>query len=128
MSFDDFQTSKIRTAKKPHRCEYCRSVIPAGVQYVAMAGKWQGYFFHGKGHLDCRELWNSLYNDWADCAEGMAWNICEVFLETGECIEAQHALNARRGLFPHAVNRVEFRLRNWLARTTLAELKGQNDE
>ncbi len=110
---DDFQSFTTRTARIPHRCVYCRGTIPAGTKYLAIAGKWQGDFCSGKGHIDCRELWNSLFDDWGDPYDGMAWDICEVFADTGETVEAQLALNECRGLYPHAVNRIEFRLRDW---------------
>ena len=109
----DFQSVTTHTARTPHRCVYCRSAIAVGASYVKLAGRWQGDFFTGKGHQDCRELWNSLFGDWAH-DEGMDWNICEVFTESDEIRATQEALNSRRGLFPHAVNRIEFRLRDWL--------------
>ena len=112
---DDFQSFTTQTAITQHHCVYCRRTIPAGTKYLAMAGKWQGEFYSGKGHIDCRDLWNSLCDGWGDPYEGMAWDICEVFAEAGETVEAQLALNARRGLYPHAVNRIEFRLRDWFS-------------
>jgi hypothetical protein len=110
---DSFQSRSEHTARKPHRCEYCRQTIPAGERYAKMAGKWEGDFYAGKGHLDCRGLWLELYNDWS-WDEGMPWDIAEVFTESGEMLEAQSALDAKRGFFPHAVNRIEFQLRDWL--------------
>lgn len=108
-----FQARTTHTARKTHRCEYCRSTIPVGTQYVRMAGKWEGDFYNGSGHIDCRQLWLALYDEWA-WDEGMAWDICEVFTESGEILAAQEALDAQRGFLPHAVNRIEFRLRDWL--------------
>lgn len=110
---DSFQSRSEHTARKPHCCAYCHQTIPAGARYVKMAGKWEGDFFSGRGHIDCRELWLALYDGWA-WDEGMPWDITEVFTESGEIGEAQQALNAQRGFFPHAVNRIEFALRYWL--------------
>lgn len=109
----DFQSTTTHTARKPHRCAYCRSTIAAGTAYVKMAGRWHGEFYAGRGHSDCRALWDSLYWDWAG-DEGMDWDLAEVFAESGEIGAAKEALNFRRGQFPHAVNRLEFRLRDWL--------------
>jgi hypothetical protein len=43
----------------------------------------------------------------------MLWDLTEVLSESGDKIAAQGALDAQRGYFPHAVNRLEFRLRDW---------------
>jgi hypothetical protein len=110
----DFQTEKTHTARIPHRCVFCRCTIPAGTKYVKLAGRWMGDFYSGKGHPDCRELWNALYADWSDPWEGMAWDIPEVLGDSGDMYAMQEALDTQRGFLPHAVNRVEFRLRYWL--------------
>ena len=44
----------IRKTRKPHRCEYCQSTIPAGSACRKEAGVWEGDFYAGYGHLDCR--------------------------------------------------------------------------
>lgn len=110
----DFQSVTTHTARKPHRCAYCRSTIPEGATYLKLAGRWRGDFYTGKGHQDCRALWSALFDDWGDWEFGMGWDLAEVFNESGEIGATKQALNANRGLFPHAVNRIEFRLRDWL--------------
>ena len=113
MSMNYFQAVSTHTARKAHRCDYCGSRIPVGTVYAKMVGKWEGEFYEGKGHADCRDLWSALYDEWA-YDEGMPWDISEVFVESGEIHAAQEALDTQRGRFPHAVNRIEFRLLNWL--------------
>lgn len=110
---NSFQSVTTHTAHKPHRCNYCRSTIATGTPYLKIAGRWQGDFYSGKGHQDCRALWHRLYFDWAH-DEGMDWNLAEVLTESCERVKAAEALNFWRGDFPHAVNRLEFRLRDWL--------------
>ena len=112
----DFQSDTTHTARTPHRCVFCLCTIPAGTIYLKIAGRWQEDFYSGKGHPDCRQLWNALYDDWADSCEGMVWDITEVFTESGEMTAAQDALDDQRGFLPHAVNSLEFRLRYWLER------------
>jgi hypothetical protein len=111
----DFQSETTHSARRPHRCAFCRCAIPSGGIYLKITGRWQGDFYSDKGHTDCRELWNSIYNQWADDWDGMVFDITEVFTDSGEVEAAQDTLNKHRGFFPHAVNRVEFRLRKWLA-------------
>lgn len=111
MSYSFSSVTK-HTARKAHRCEYCRKTIPVGTLHVKIAGKWYGDFHSGRGHEDCRDLWHALYDEYAS-DEGMAWDLCEVLTE-GEPFEVQASLDAQRGFFPHAVNRIEFRLRDWL--------------
>jgi hypothetical protein len=107
-----FSCVTTHTARKVHRCEYCRGSIPIGTRHVKLAGKWEGDFYSGRGHEDCRQLWHALYNEFAG-DEGMAWDLPEVLTDWMPH-EAQQSLDAQRGYFPHAVNRIEFRLRNWI--------------
>lgn len=110
----DFQSETTHTARTPHRCAHCRCQIAAGSAYVKMAGRWQGDFYSGKAHPDCRALWSALYADWSDPWDGMGWDLAEVFLDCGDKEATQDALDAQRGFLPHAVNRIELRMRHWL--------------
>ena len=110
-----FRSETKHTARKAHRCDYCRGTIPAGTAYLNISGKWQGDFYSARGHTDCRDLWLALYDEYADHGEGMAFDLPEVISDLVSPPEAQESLDAQRGYFPHAVNRIEWSLRRWLA-------------
>jgi hypothetical protein len=114
----DFQSETLHVARVSHRCAHCRCAIPAGSQYIKIAGRWQGDFYSGKAHHDCRNLWNELYADWSDPWGGMPWDIPELFSESGDVGGVQAELDARRGFVPHAVTRIELRLRWFLGERT----------
>lgn len=107
-------TTAVGAARKKHVCECCWSPIPPGSPYLRLSGKWEGDFYDSSQHGDCRALWNALYNEWADLGEGMAFDLIGVFQDTGESQLAQESLNKWRGHFPHAVTRLEHRMRDWL--------------
>ena len=102
------------TARKPHWCEYCCCQIPVGTLHVKMAGKWGGDFCAGRGHSDCKELWDKMFDEYGDPNDGMPWNLPEHISDMVSPFEAQASLDHWRGFYPHAVNRIEFRLRNWM--------------
>lgn len=110
-----FRSETEYASRKPHRCDYCRGTIPAGTRYLKIAGEWQGDFYSARGHIDCRDLWNALYDEYADHGEGMAFDLPVVLREAVSPCEAQESLDTHRGYFPHAVNRIEWRLRDWLS-------------
>jgi hypothetical protein len=110
----DFSTSRTIVARKSHRCEHCRQPIDPGVRHLQLAGKWQGDFYACRVHDDCNALWDHLFHDWGDPYDGMEYDLIEVLLASGELQAAQESLDARRGFLPHAVCRIEFRLRKWL--------------
>lgn len=116
-----FSSERTVTARKPHRCEVCRQTITIGTRYRQVAGRHDGDFCYGRMHPDCRALWHALFDDWGDPWEGMAWDLSEVMCDSGEVVGAQRSLDAQRGFFPHAVNRLEFRLRGWLNREVPTE-------
>lgn len=41
----EFYSSYIRTARKPHKCEYCQKDIMIGEKYSYESGKFEGDFF-----------------------------------------------------------------------------------
>ena len=111
---NNFASQTAVTGRKPHRCAFCRHAIPAGVQHIKLVGRWDGDFYAKRGHADCEKLWNRVFDNWGDPQDGMDFDLCEVFCDSGEKKGAQDELDAWRGFLPHAVNRVEFRLRDWL--------------
>lgn len=110
----DFSTEVKRKARKSHRCECCRQAIVAGSEYLSLSGVWQGDFHHSRQHIDCRSLWNAVFDHWGDPWDGMAYDLVWVFLDQGDRTETQAELNAHRGFWPHAVNRMEWAMRDWL--------------
>jgi hypothetical protein len=111
----DFHTSATVKARKQHRCEHCRAPILPGQTHHRIVGKWQGDFYAVRAHEDCHQLWNALFSDWGDPWDGMPYDLPELFADSCDKEAAQEALDCNRGHFPHAVCRVEYRLRYWLS-------------
>jgi hypothetical protein len=109
-----FAASRHVTARKHHRCACCGHGIPPGTRHLKMVGKWQGDFYAERMHDDCYALWTALFDDWGDPYDGMPYDLVEMFCDCGDGHAAQEAIDAQRGFFPHAVCRIEFRLRHWL--------------
>lgn len=107
-----FATSTHHTARKMHRCAICRSRIPVGLRHMKLVGKWDGDFYAERAHDDCYLLWAALFNDFGDPSYGTPYDLTDV-LGDYERHEAQDSLDAQRGFFPHAVNRLEFQM-TWL--------------
>jgi hypothetical protein len=107
-----FATSTHHTARKMHRCAICRSRIPVGLRHLKLVGKWDGEFYAERAHDDCYALWTALFYDFGDPSYGMPYDLTDVMGDHPRH-EAQDALDAQRGFFPHAVNRLEFRMQ-WL--------------
>lgn len=67
MEFCAYRNIK-RTAKE-HRCVCCGAVVETGSSALYFAQKWDGYFFHGYMHHDCRDCeirLNDLAETYAD--------------------------------------------------------------
>ena len=99
----------IRQTRTPHRCKYCLSTIPAGSTCQKEVGVWEGDFYAGYGHLDCRALWRDLFTIYSDPYDGMAWDLCEVIGgdESREIVQAEY--DHYRGRYPHVICRLELR-------------------
>jgi hypothetical protein len=109
-----FATHKYITGRKWHRCAFCQCSIQPETVHLKMAGNWGGDFYSNRGHVDCELLWNALFAEYGDASEGMRFNLCTVLTSWEPC-EVQESLDAQRGFTPHAVNRLEWMLRDWLA-------------
>jgi hypothetical protein len=109
-----FATSYFVTARKAHRCACCRGWISPGTRHLKLVGKWQEGFYAERVHDDCYALWTALFDDWGDPYDGMPFDLPEMFLDSGDWQAVQEALDCQRGFFPHAVCRIEYRLRKWL--------------
>lgn len=109
-----FATSLHVTARKAHRCACCGHVMQPGTRHLKMVGKWQGDFYADRLHDDCYALWTALFDDWGDPSDGMPYDLVEMFRDSGDTHAVQEACDFHRGSFPHAVCRIEFRLRRWL--------------
>lgn len=105
-----FATSTHHTARKPHRCAVCRGWIDPGTRHLKLVGKWDGEFYAERAHDDCYLLWTALFNDFGDPSYGMPFDLTEVLSDYARH-EVRDTLDAQRGFFPHAVNRLEFRMR-----------------
>lgn len=53
---------KVRTAHKPHQCDYCNCEIQAGEQYDYQKYTEDGKFWEWKAHLKCLELAEYLWS------------------------------------------------------------------
>lgn len=109
-----FSSKTKHIARKWQVCGYCQSDIPPGTLHLKMAGKYDGDFYAARGHLDCERLWRTLFDFLSPYGDGMQFNLCEELTSCCTANEAQDMLDAVRGYYPHAVNRLEFGLRQWL--------------
>jgi hypothetical protein len=85
MSWEFFRTS-IVTARKDHRCEQCRHVIPAGAPHTYCAGKFEGDFMSYREHSDCRAAWHELNFKIREYYEDAA-----PFMRDDECLKEDRA-------------------------------------
>lgn len=111
---NSFQACTTHTARKAHRCAHCGSQIAPGSRYIKTVGRFDGDFFAERTHVDCSGLWHALFLDWGDPYDGMAFDLLDVLPACGCADVVVAELNAYRGHFPHAVCRIEHRLRKWL--------------
>lgn len=109
-----FSARTEHVARKRQVCEYCQSDIPPGTSHLKIAGKYDGDFYAVRGHLDCEKLWRALFEYLSPDGDGMQFNLCDELTSCCTANEAQETLDAVRGHYPHAVNRLEFSLRQWL--------------
>lgn len=54
MSYDELQAKDVKP-RKPHRCEWCATIIEKGERCFYRAYVWQGDFNSGYMHFDCKE-------------------------------------------------------------------------
>ena len=110
----DFHNETLGVARKNYKCEHCAKLIAAGASHTKVAGKFDGEFYSVRVHSDCHQLWGKVFENWGDPYDGMPYRFSDVFVESGDPIGSQAELDEWRGLFPHAVCRVEFHLRKFL--------------
>lgn len=109
-----FHVTTTRKAAKPHRCDFCRGLIRVGQRYERIAGFYED-FYTGAGHSDCYAFWCAIYREVDYTEDGLPWDLAEIFTDWIDCqLSAQQLLDRMRGRFPHAVCRLEFKLRAWL--------------
>lgn len=58
-----FQISKRKVARKDHVCDYCRTVIPKGVEYTLTRGNSDGQFYGSKSCYYCDEAFEVMQQD-----------------------------------------------------------------
>ena len=101
----DLLTFHYPVARKAHVCDVCGCTIPKGQKHHYQTVAYDGTVSAWRTHSDCAEMhWH--HND------GRAGD--------DQCDD--YYLNEYRGFWPHAVNRIEFRVemaeRRWNARRT----------
>lgn len=102
-------TREVKNPRKPHRCEHCGHMIPAGTPHLAEAGVWDGDFYEIRAHHDCRALWLEAFDTYGDWDDGMAHDLCEA-IEADESHDlVQAAYDHYRGRYPHVICRLEYR-------------------
>lgn len=62
--------SRIRKARKEHRCDFCNHKIAKGEQYVSQSCVCDGRAYTWKEHLHCRDLASAIW-DYVDPDGGM---------------------------------------------------------
>jgi hypothetical protein len=50
-------------ARKPHRCDECRTEIPTGVRYIRIGSLYEGQWETLRMHFECRVLWGAVHLD-----------------------------------------------------------------
>jgi hypothetical protein len=56
-----FFYERTQTARKEHRCEECREVIPVGTRYDVVGGRYEGAMWNEKICLHCHEIARAWY-------------------------------------------------------------------
>jgi hypothetical protein len=92
-----------------HLCQYCHTVIPKKSRCIRQAGVFDGDFFWGYGHADCKELWEELFPIYGDSECGMPFNILEAVAGGEGYPVILECLEPFRGRYPHAVTRIDLR-------------------
>jgi hypothetical protein len=54
------QSGKVKTARKPHRCDACREAIAAGERYYDHKGLIDGTWERTKQCMRCHAIWREL--------------------------------------------------------------------
>ncbi len=105
-----FRTQKnVKKGRKPHRCSYCGSTIPAGWPSIITAQVWEGEFHTDRGHVDCCDLWNEAFDDYGDYGDGMPFDLMEAIEPDETRALVQAAYDRYRGRYPHVICRLELR-------------------
>ena len=79
----ELYNSYIRTARKPHKCEYCEKEIIAGEKYSSESGKFEGDFFTRELCIPCRKMLDAYIDcsvddsfDWLDVSDFLSDTCC----------------------------------------------------
>lgn len=99
---------RIARTRKPHRCTFCRHIIPAGSPATTRTGSWEDDFYSDYGHADCIRMWDTIFPVYADPSDGMAFDLLDAIGEGENDAFLEEELNIWRGKFPHAVTRLEY--------------------
>lgn len=57
----DLNSTKLVTARKPHRCLQCNAPIPVGLRYYRSKGLYDGAFYTQATCVDCQHLSADLF-------------------------------------------------------------------
>nr|DAR21852.1 MAG TPA: hypothetical protein [Caudoviricetes sp.] len=79
----ELYNSYIRTARKPHQCEYCQKEIMVGKKYSYENGKFDGDFFTRTLCVPCRKMLNAYIDDVDD--DTFDWLAVSDFLSENYC-------------------------------------------
>lgn len=69
--FNDIRV--IRCAQKEHVCYLCGQKIEKGEPYRLHVGKFEGYFYSNKLHMDCHMMVEAYWSE-ADLQSGEGWD------------------------------------------------------
>jgi hypothetical protein len=74
---------KVKT-RKQHRCNWCGRQIPAGAQALAVAGKYEDFYYY-HAHPGCEELIDILDMDTSEGISDDGWQeeVRQAYLEQG---------------------------------------------
>lgn len=103
-------TRNIRRTRVPHRCDHCGTIIPPGSAAIKWADIWDGDFYHGYVHHDCRALWLEAFDTYCDPEERvMPHDLVEAIEPDETRAITQAAYDSYRGRYPHVICRLELR-------------------
>ncbi len=84
--YNEFESNRVVTARKPHKCSECNGPIQPGEKYHHHTGKFDGYLFDSKACRRC--CYDIVRVVEHELAEGCRWS--EAWPPGGQLVEHLH--------------------------------------
>ena len=108
MSYIQVVGEGIRRARKQHQCFDCRRSIAPDTDYAFQTCAMDGRAYTICQHIDCRDLANEYRHDASTCFSDYDDGFPPLQDEWSDSGEHDRLCDEYRGLFPHAVCRMEW--------------------